>query len=186
MSAASIARWVGLVAVAVSCVGAHNTAPSGWLPKPAETQTSAYGGWIDLSCKESVGPRRISGELISVSADSVWVLSDSGGVVIPTSAVRDGKLTAYAAQTGELKTWTLLGTLSTISNGALLVFTAPMWILGGSLTVGGEARSPERKHPPVGWSELAPYARFPQGMPEGLQLTALRPKNPHGPAPTRP
>jgi hypothetical protein len=185
MSAASVARWVSLAA-AVSCAGPHNTAPGGWLPKPAETQADAYGGWIELTYKKSMGPRRIAGELIAVSADSVWVLNDTAGMAIPTSAVHDGKLTAYAAQTGNLTTWTLLGALSTLSNGALLVFTAPMWLIGGSLTVRGEARSPERKQPPLGWNELAPYARFPQGLPEGLQLTALRPKKDYGPAHARP
>jgi hypothetical protein len=185
MSVTSVARWVSL-ATAVACAGAHNTAPGGWLPKPAEAQADAYGGWIELTYKKSAGPRRTAGELIAVSADSVWVLNDSGGIVIPTTAVQSGKLTAYAAQTGNLTTWTLLGTLSTISNGALLIFTAPMWLIGGSLTVGGEARSPERKHPPLGWIELAPYARFPQGMPEGLQLTALQPKKDYAPAHTRP
>ncbi len=179
MFAASVSRWVSLAA-AVSCAAcASNSAPRGWLPKPGEAQAAAYGGWIELTCQESAESRHTDGELIAVSADSVWVLNESQGVVIPTITVQSGKLTAYAAQTGTLTTWTTVGTLATISNGGFLIFTAPMWLIGGSLTVGGESRSPERKHPPLTWVQLAPFARFPQGMPEGIELTALQPKKGH-------
>ncbi len=181
MFAISIARWPSLGAVLVSVACASNSAPKGWLPKPVEAQTVAYGGWIELGYQEGKQVRRADGELIAVSADSVWVLNKSQGVVIPTITVKSGKLTAYEAQTGPLKAWATLGSLATISNGAFLIFTAPMWLIGGSLTVGGESRSPERKHPPLAWIELAPFARFPQGMPEGIELTALQPKANHGP-----
>jgi hypothetical protein len=175
MCALNPVSWVSL-GVAVACTAcAHNTAPEGWLPKPAEAQTTAYGGWIELTYHQSE-ERRTDGELIAVSAESVWVLSANQGLVIPTAAVKRGKLTAYAAQKGGLTLWTIVGTLSTISNGAFLIFTAPMWIIGGSLAVGGESRAPERKSPPLTWVELAPFARFPQGLPAGIELTALQPK----------
>jgi hypothetical protein len=145
------------------------------LPKPTEAQTGAYGGWIELTYYEGE-ERRTDGELIAVSADSIWVLSANQGLVIPTAAVKRGKLTAYAAQKGGLTLWTIVGTLSTLSNGAFLVLTAPMWIIGGSLAVGAESRAPQRKSPPLAWAELAPYTRFPQGFPAGLELTALVPK----------
>jgi hypothetical protein len=80
----------------------------------------------------------------------------------------------------------LLGTLSTISNGGFLIFTAPMWLIGGSLAVGGESRAPERKSPPLTWVELAPFARFPQGIPDGIALTALQEKKVLTPAKRRP
>lgn len=186
MFGASVARRVGLAAAAACAACASNSAPKGWLAEPAETQSAAYGGWIELTYQESEGKRHTDGELIAVSADSVWVLNESGGRVVPTSAVQGGKLTAYSAQTGTLTTWTVVGTLATISNGAFLIFTAPMWIVGGSLTAGSESRSPERMHPPLAWVELAPFARFPQGMPEGVALTALQPKKDYGPAIMRP
>jgi hypothetical protein len=103
-------------------------------------------------------------------------------VVIPTATVKKGKLTTYAAQKDGLTAWMLLGTLSTISNGAFLIFTAPMWMIGGSLAVGGESRAPERKSPPLTWVELAPFARFPQGLPDGIALTALQEKKVRSPA----
>jgi hypothetical protein len=172
----SAARRLSL-STAVACAGcAGNSAPQGWLPKPTEAQAASHGGWIELSYDDAKEKRRTDGELIAVSADSVWVLSGNGGLVLPTAAVKEGKLTAYAAEKGRFTLWTVLGTLSTISNGWFLVFTAPMWIIGGSLAVASETRAPERKSPPLTWAELAPFARFPQGFPEGMALTALEAK----------
>jgi hypothetical protein len=181
MFAGSLARSVSLVAAAACAACAGNSAPRGWLPEPEEAQVVAYGGWIELTHEERDRRRRILGELIAVSADSVWVLDDRGGVVIPTATVRKGKLTAYAPQSGDLATWTVVGTLATISNGAFLIFTAPMWIIGGTLVTGNESRAPERRHPPLTWVGLAPYARFPQGMPAGVELTTLQSKRYFGP-----
>ena len=185
MSANSLVSWISL-GIAVACFAcAHNTAPKGWLPKPAEAQAAAYGAWIELTYAESK-ERHTDGELIAVSAESVWVLSGNQGLVIPTATVKRGKLTAYAAQKDGLTAWMLLGTLSTLSNGGFLIFTAPMWMIGGSFAVGGESRAPERKSPPMTWLELAPFARFPQGLPEGIALTTLQEKTVRTPAEKRP
>jgi hypothetical protein len=116
-----------------------------------------------------------------VGADSVWILTQREGLVIPTAAVDSGKLFAYAPRTDNITGWTIAGTVSTISNGLFLVFTAPMWIIGGSLAGRSEIRSAQRNHPPLDWVGIAPFARFPQGMPEGVELAALRPKPPASP-----
>ena len=176
MCGARVFRWTGLATAVAGAACAGSSAPKEWLPKPVEAQATAYGGWIELTHQSSAEPRRTEGELIAVSADSVWVLSETHGVVIPTSAVGKGKLTVYAGQRGTLTTWTVLGALSTLSNGGFLIFTAPMWIIGGSIAIGGESRAAERKHPPLTWTELAAFARFPQGMPDGVELRALRTK----------
>jgi hypothetical protein len=185
MSASNPVSWISL-GVAVACTAcAGNTAPKGWLPKPIEAQAAAYGGWIELTYAEP-DERHTYGELIAVSAESVWVLSGNRGLAIPTATVKKGKLTAYAAQKDGLTAWMLLGTLSTLSNGAFLILTAPMWLISGSLAVGGESRAPERKTPPLTWVELAPFARFPQGIPDGLALTALQEKEVPTPEERRP
>jgi hypothetical protein len=175
MSPGSVARWLSLATAVAGAGCARNSAPEGWLPKPAEAQTDAYGGWIELTYDETTD-RRAEGELIAVRADSVWLLGKDQALVIPTTAVKMGKLTAYAAQKGPLTTWAVLGTLSTISNGWFLIFTAPMWLIGGPFAVGSESRAPERKSPPLDWEDLAPFARFPQGMPEGIDLSTLKAK----------
>lgn len=181
MFAGSIARSLGMIGV-IACSGcASNTAPKNWLPKPQEAQSAAYGGWIELSYREGQGERSTDGELIAVTADSVWVLNESRGIVVPTASVKKGKLTAYAAEKGRMATWAVLGAVATLSNGAVLLLTAPMWIIGGSLATGAESRAPVRESPPLSWVALAPFARFPQGLPDGIELTALKAKEIHHP-----
>jgi hypothetical protein len=175
MSRASLSLWLGAGVAVLGAGCARSSAPGGWLPKPAEAQSTAYGGWIELTYEQPT-EQSAAGELIAVSADSVWLLSQTQALVIPTSAVRAGKLTAYEAQKSGFTTWTVVGALSTVSNGAFLIFTAPMWIIGGSLAVASESHAPERKISSVSWGGLAVFARFPQGMPEGIELSALEAK----------
>lgn len=156
---------------------ASNSAPSGFLPAPAESQSESYGGWIELEV--AVGkkdPRRVEGELLAVTESEVWVAGDSGGVAVATASVKHGHLTGYRSSEGAIAGYAVLGTLSTASNGWLLVFTAPLWIITGSVAAGSESRQPVRNTPPLKWPELAAWARFPQGMPEGVDLAALKPK----------
>lgn len=55
-----------------------------------------------------------------------------------------------------------------------------------SETEAGSYALPRRESPPLSWVGLAPFARFPQGIPEGIELTALQPKNDYGPTTQRP
>ena len=165
---------LGVAVVCTACAG--NSAPKGWLPKPTEARETAYGGWVELTYLDQANEHQLDGELIAVTAESVWVLNESGGLGISTSAVKKGKLTAYTARKGGLTGWTVAGALSTASNGAFLIFTAPMWIIGGSLATGAESRAPERKSPPLPWVGLASFARFPQGLPQGVELSGLSTK----------
>ena len=158
-------------ALVAACAG--HTAPLGFLPTPQEAQSSAYGGWIELTLN---GEERVEGELLAVNADSVWVLSSEGGAVVPTAAVVQGKLTRYAWSSGNVTTWTAVGVLSTISNGLVLIFTAPVWVITGSVAGAGESHAAQRLWPRFAWAALAEFARFPQGMPPDLSWQNLRPK----------
>jgi len=164
------------LAPATGCVG--NTAPTGFLLTPVQAQNASYGGWIELTIGAADGGKRerTEGELLAVTADSIWVLGPEGAVVIATARVTKGKLTAYQAATAAVSGWAGLGTLSTISNGLLLVFTAPLWIITGTAAAATESRTPVRAAPPLTWPQLAMFARFPQGMPAGVTLESLQPK----------
>jgi hypothetical protein len=175
MSAGSSTRWAGLAALlCTACAGA--AAPKGWLPEPRNVPMSAHGGWLHLWYSEGAEHRQSAGELIAVSADSVWILNDTAGLVIPTTAADSGRLWVYQPRSGDLGRWALLGTLSTISHGVVLLFTAPMWVIAGGFAVSGEVGAAQRRAPPLTWGELSAYARFPQGLPESVALNALRAK----------
>lgn len=167
--------WVLLLAgVADGC--ATNTAPRNFLPAPAASQRTAYGGWIEVTRGDARHPERSAGELLAIQHDSVYLLSGRGPEVYAQSDVTSAKLTAYDSESGLLATWTLIGTLSTISHGWLLVLSAPVWIIAGSVTTAHQSHQPEFLFPTAAWEDLRAYARFPQGLPPGLDLATVRGK----------
>ena len=167
-----------VVAVTLLAACATNTAPRGFLPAPVESQLTAYGGWIELAYGSGRRPSRVEGELLAVQGggDSLYILTARGAIAVATSTVRKAKLTGYDSQSGQLGTWTFLGVLSTASHGFVLVISAPVWILSGSLASASQSHQPESVYPKVGWDAIRRYARFPQGLPAGIDLTVLRAK----------
>ena len=153
----------------------HTTAPKGWLPTASEAQHEAYGGWIRLDYGVGANRRIVEGELIAAAPDTVHVLSPDSIVAVPTATVVAGTLTSYDSQYGRLVRWTILGTVSTVSHGFGLVLTMPMWALAGTAASASASKAPrvESTDPGV----LRAYARFPQGMPPGLDSRSLRQKD---------
>lgn len=172
-----------LSAAAVGSACATNSAPDGLLPTPEEARTSSYGGWVELGFQGEQGVERIDGELIAVSSDSIWILpptrsspgGENQGRTISADAVIDGQLTAWDARHGQVAGGVLAGVLSTISNGVLLVFTAPIWIIGGSIAASHQSKLPQTRLPPTRWEDLTPFTRFPQGIPPEVRLDDLEP-----------
>ena len=180
----SVTRGVMLAPLlcAVACAG--NPAPAGFLPSPAQAARDVYGGWIEVTVSAGRRDSTIAGELIAARADTVWILPDSGpAVAVPTSTVKKGRVARYNSQAGAVAGFAALGVVSTISNGFLLGITAPLWIITGIVASSNESRAPLRGVPPLAWTDLAAYARFPQGLPAGIDLGEIRPKPGAGKAP---
>lgn len=170
------AGWLVLVltaGVASSC--AVQTAPAGFLPDVKQAQTSTHGGWIDLTFRSSTAGGNAAGELIAVTGDSLWIMGASSVVAIPTGDVVSGQFVAYDSRPNQVVGATFAGVLSTISNGYFLVFTAPMWIIGGAAAAAAQSRIPLRELPVERWMDLGKYARFPQGIPGSVDVSRLRP-----------
>lgn len=166
--------FIACACLLMSC--AASQAPRRWLPNPLTTQTESYGGWVKL---EYLTPEKkktaVSGELIAVNADSVFV-AGTGFYAVALSSVKSARLEAYESYSGEVGGLAMLGTLTTISNGAFLIFTAPMWIIGGSAVSASRSREPMIDYPKRDWNRLAAFARFPQGLPEGLDRRNIKMK----------
>ena len=174
MSSARAVRLVPLVLLAACAV---NPAPSGFLPSPKDAVRDVYGGWIELTVLAGKHDSTVSGELIAVRSDSVWVLPDGGPVrVLATGTVQAARVVRYKSETGAVGGYTALGILSTLSNGAFLLITAPAWLITGLVASNAEAGAPLRRVPGVAWVDLAPNARLPQGLPSGIDLAEIRPK----------
>jgi hypothetical protein len=71
--------------------------------------------------------------------------------------------------------WGLAGSLSTVTHLYLAVVSFPVWILSWSIAESSESRHVILDYPGDRMEEIAMWARFPQGMPPGLDPRALVP-----------
>lgn len=147
-------------------------------PSIERMERQGYGGFITIS---TLSGQQVSGELISVERSVIRVLRFGAGTGaltwVATTDVKSADLYEYEAE-GAYGGWALLGVLSTISHGFFLVFTAPIWIISGSIAGSAESRHIVMSFPEHGWGEIVKWARFPQGLPPGLNEESLTtPKN---------
>jgi len=183
-SRSRLSRALPLAAALTAC--ATTSAPPHFLPEPEIAGREVHGGWLEVRVADPSGAElRLAGELLAITADSVWLttrpdsLADANsGFVIARSAVRSAKLTWWSAEpgTGNLGVDTILGTLSTISNGFVLILTAPAWVLTGSIASATYTFAPrtglEPSNPDA--PDLRSLSRFPAGMPTGLDRSFKR------------
>jgi hypothetical protein len=168
----AIGIWTSIIALlAVGC--AVTNAPEGWRPSPRAMQTDTHGGWIYVKCASaSERKAELGGELIAIGKDSIYVANETLHSVA-ISSVKSAQLGAYNPHTNEMAGLVFLGTLSSVSNGILLVFTAPLWIIGGSMATRARSFEPILEYPGRALSSFAPFARFPQGLPAGLDRSRI-------------
>jgi hypothetical protein len=57
-----------------------------------------------------------------------------------------------------------------------LVFTMPMWLIGGTIAATSRSFDPIIDCQPSDLKSLAPWARFPQGLPPDLERSSVRMK----------
>ena len=174
----SVTRGMRLAPLVVLVACGGNPAPSGFAPAPEEAVRDVYGGWIQVTIPVGRRETMLSGELLAARTDTLWILPDTGhgAVAVATSAVKSGQLVAYRSDGGKVSGLTALGVLSTISNGAFLILTAPAWLITGAVAGSSEYSAQLRKVPRLEWTDLAAYARFPAGLPPGIDLAEIRPK----------
>lgn len=168
---------LGFIFFMVSC--ATRIAPRKWLPTAKEALRDTYGGWIVVVSEDSHGNMvKSAGEFIAYQEGTAYILTGTGPIVVPADEVISVSLAVYRNDTGKIILWTVGGTLSTISHGYYLIFTAPAWVLAGSIagiieSKGGVVVINEEY---FSWDKTKKFARFPQGLPDGIDLSELNPK----------
>lgn len=167
---AAFALALGLLSACAS-----DTAPIGWLPAPRAVPGEGFGAWAQVRSQSHPQARvtDTDGELLAVDPDSVFVLVADQVAAVPVASLVNVKLTRFVSGAGGLGAWTFVGVLSTVSHGLVLILTAPLWTLVGSIASASESFVPQEsvRSTEVAW--LRPYARFPQGMPAGLDRASL-------------
>jgi len=172
--------------LSAGCAGSR--APRGWLPDASEAARAAHGGWIEVYFSgDQFQADTAEGELLGLSGDQLYLLTSDSILAVPLDRVERARLEGYDPGRGTLPIWTLAGTISTISHGVGLVISAPVWIIGGSAATASQSRQGRMDYPKkeMDPGKLAMFARFPQGIPMGLDLHALK-RNPRAIPPPRP
>jgi len=170
-----------VAALMCACASIPPQAPT--LPEPDDLPTSTHGSWVMATSRSGAVQ---SGELFAVAGDSVvWIQSSAGRpACVSVDTLKSVHLVSFDPNSDAVGGLTVLGTLSTISNGAVLIFTAPLWIITGTAATASRAHEPQREWPRRGLDELAPYARFPAGMPAGFLANGQVVEGAPAPVPT--
>jgi hypothetical protein len=165
---------LGAACYTLAAACANNPAPSGWLPTPDDAPQDPYGAWIVVQHARG----ETDGELIAVHEDSVFVLTQSGRLAgFAHGGINQARIAYFDAQWVGLAVWTFVGSLATISNGYFAGFTLPLWLIAGPIATASQSRAPlESVKRESQWAEMRMYARFPQGMPQELDRSVLKPR----------
>ncbi|OGU25298.1 MAG: hypothetical protein A2X66_09645 [Ignavibacteria bacterium GWA2_54_16] len=161
-----------VIAIACLCFMhcATTRAPSGWLSDPDNVGKDVYGGWVDVTSRQGL----ISGELIAVERDSVYVAKEHLRA-IAVADVLDMRITVFDAGS-KIALGTFGGTVLALSNGLWFLLTGPMWIIGGSIAAIYRSYDPVYDFPSSDLRSLALFARFPQGLPASLDRNSIKAK----------
>lgn len=139
-------------------------APAGWLPRADDLGRSGRGAWITIR-GPGKGKATTAGELIAIADDRVYVLAQDGLRIVAAAEVRTALVAVYAsdadAEVGR--------SFITLTHGSWQILTTlPWWGL-----VHDTSRAPLLKHPPLPLEGLGRFARFPHGLPPGLDPRSL-------------
>ena len=152
---------------------AVSPAPRAWQVTEAQAALNPYGAWANVSLRRG---RVISGELLAVQEDNLFVGSAEGLRGVPIDCIATLRLAVFEAHFGMPGTVSILGLLSSLSHGYLLVLSAPVWLITAGVathsasSMGHETFGGARKI-----EEARTFARFPAGLPPGyLERAPIR------------
>ena len=165
------------VAIALALVAgcAGSIAPSHWLPEAIEVPQDGFGSWASVTL--SIGPDAYSeGELIAASSDTLFILGIEELQAFSVHEVAKVHIQSYDAKHTSLAVWTMLGSLSTLSHGFILIISAPVWIISGSIGTAAQSQAPHKTVIAGNWKELQVYCRYPGGIPPILDRVDIKSK----------
>lgn len=152
------------------------------IPTPTTFKSNVNGAKIYLYPKRS-SAKKVEGEIIAVKDSRIYVLENEikfvnsnytlvhNLTIVDPKAIRSGHIVLARLADSQFKSADLIG-LMTISHG----WFAPITIL---LNIGGirsvkKATYRMKIGRDVYWNEVHKFARFPQGLPPGIELDQLK------------
>jgi hypothetical protein len=139
---------------------------------------------------QPAGPRKgpaVRGELLAVGPERLWVLEPAGVRSVPFEEIDQARVRLHGLDGKKAGAWAVIGglvtgvalTVACASEGhnggcgkAFAIAAVP-WALIGGPAAASLGRSSQLRVSRPELESLRPYARFPQGLPEGLDPTLL-------------
>ena len=158
--------------------------PRAYMPDPSMAGKSVAGSWIVITIQQDLqlSPQaEMSGELIALENDTLFLLTDSEFLKIRQDAVSTAVLFPFRPQSKAIYVITGLSLLPTLigaiirpdPGAALLIVGIPLVVtgtlMGMSEHYGNVMRYPQK----YSLNDLGRFARFPQGMPPDLDPEKL-------------
>lgn len=159
-------------------------------------RVSIYGRQVTAVSTAKVEKQTVprEGELIAAEPARLWLLGKEQVFEIPLSSVEEVRVRRHGFTPGKALLWTLLGAVVTGGAlagacasvegaqdcGSVFAFVGASWLVVGGLSALAMGRSSSTRIRRPKAEALSPYARFPQGLPEGFDPRSLRPS----PSPT--
>lgn len=172
MRSADAIRAVLVLALSGGAAGCFPRPMSDSLPEPEATHHLASGAWARAVVEDSAGgtTRDHSGELIAVHADTIFILDPYRLRALDRHAVSSLRVERYAPDSAA-GLWVMAGVASTLSHGLILVLSAPLWTLFGSITAAEYASSYVLVD--SDYDRARSFARFPQGLPPEIDRSKI-------------
>jgi hypothetical protein len=150
-------------------------APRDFLDKPGDAGVSPRGGWLVLELSED-DREPITGEFLGQDAERLYLVakpgfgavSDDSFLAVDKDSVKVASAWGYDPDYDELSFWSALGIASTLSHGIVLILSTPVWVVSGISFTAAQSRISRIRWPDRHWSDLDLYARYPQGLPPGV------------------
>ena len=150
-------------------------------------KVSPLGRAIEVRPARNSPAPAVKGELIAVDPQLIWVLEPDRLSRLAFTEVEQVSVRRHGLNRKAAWRWTMLGapvsgvvlTLACGSAedsegcGVILPGVGATWALFGALSAPSLEKSSQLRVLPSDWEALRPYARFPQGLPESLDLDSL-------------
>ena len=174
------ARRANLVAAAAALVlggCAGSPGPRGYLSTAPEAVHTARGGWVKVVRRNpdvTFGTWLVAeGELLAASADTLHVLSEAGPLTVVRAPRDRVTLIGEHNRAGDRVLTSFVLSLFCASNGWYAGITLPLNWLVGIIESQTQSRVGVLEIRDGSWDACRTRARFPQGMPPGLDPRRL-------------
>ncbi len=154
--------------------------PEGTVPKRNQLEEDVFGGYIMVKTKDSLD---ISGELIGMRNDSVFIFSDSISVV-HRERISKARVIVHMPNNYKGAGLALMGlsSLVIVHSGSQFGTLPAAVAIGGILyngiglasAVGTEEKKINYYDWSEGWEKVIRYSRFPYGIPSTIELSELK------------